>query len=183
MSMKTVGWLVVLSLWATVNCRGAGKVDPALSVKVKQYCSTFFPKACDLKTFEDWYRVGSYCMKYFNTPLNFSDAEFNCRSKAPGGHLVSVHDSNANTDLLCIVMKYNASHPRIWMGGMELFMSNKFVWTDGSPWNFQMWVPGQPDNTQNKEDCVEMNWGNNGKWNDDRCHLKKTFVCSFKNRA
>ncbi|XP_036407680.1 lectin-like [Megalops cyprinoides] len=157
--------------------------DSGLSVRVKEHCYTQFPPVCDINKYADWYRVGSYCLKYFNTSLNFSDAEFFCRNAAPGGHLVSVHSEQANTDLLCIVMKHNASHPRIWMGGMELFQSNKFIWIDGSRWEYQNWVPGQPDNTRNKEDCVEMNWSRTGKWNDDTCSNKKTVVCSFKSRV
>uniref|UniRef100_A0A3B3Q1W8 C-type lectin domain-containing protein n=1 Tax=Paramormyrops kingsleyae TaxID=1676925 RepID=A0A3B3Q1W8_9TELE len=95
-----------------------------------------------------------YCIQ-----LNRSSVyQFACREKATGGHLVSVHDEQANSDVNCIVMKYNYSSPRIWLGGMELFQSKKFIWTDGSVWDFKKWVPGQPDNTNNTEDCVEMNW-------------------------
>lgn len=31
------------------------------------------PKACD--GFTDWFKVGLYCVKYFNTSANFTDAE------------------------------------------------------------------------------------------------------------
>ncbi|XP_048826642.1 lectin-like [Brienomyrus brachyistius] len=154
--------------------------DGSVSVEARQYCASNFPKPCGVKNFKDWYKVGPYCAKYFNTPSSFPDAEFACRQKAAGGHLVSVHEEQANSDVLCIVMKYNYSSPRIWLGAMELFQSKKFIWTDGSLWNFEKWVPGQPDNTHNAEDCVEMNWNNTGLWNDDSCERKKNFVCSFK---
>ncbi|KAM4611391.1 C-type lectin lectoxin-Thr1-like isoform 1-T2 [Polymixia lowei] len=142
------------------------------------------PRACSLNAYKDWYRMGSYCIKYFRTPQNFSNAEMNCRSAAPGGHLVSVHNSEQNSNLLCVVMKFNAHKPRIWMGGFELFQSGRYVWTDASSWNFQAWTPGEPTNRwNNKEDCVEMNWSKIGKWNDHSCHLDKPYVCSFKNRV
>uniref|UniRef100_A0A3B3Q4E7 C-type lectin domain-containing protein n=1 Tax=Paramormyrops kingsleyae TaxID=1676925 RepID=A0A3B3Q4E7_9TELE len=130
----------------------------SVSVDVQQNCASNFPKRCRVRKYEDWYKVGPYCVKYFNTSCSFPDAEFACREKATGGHLVSVHDEQANSDVNCIVMKYNYSSPRIWLGGMELFQSKKFIWTDGSVWDFKKWVPGQPDNTNNTEDCVEMNW-------------------------
>ncbi|XP_072554034.1 lectin-like isoform X2 [Paramormyrops kingsleyae] len=154
--------------------------DGSVSVDVQQNCGSNFPKRCLVRNYEDWYGVGPYCVKYFNKPCSFADAEFACREKVTGGHLVSVHDEQANSGVNCIVMKYNYSLPRIWLGGMELFQSKKFIWTDGSVWDFKKWVPGQPDNTNNTEDCVEMNWKNLGSWNDDRCAVKKTFICSFK---
>ncbi|XP_030640050.1 lectin-like [Chanos chanos] len=142
-------------------------------------CSMKMPRSCDVKRYEDWYKVGTSCVMYFNETLNFTDAEFRCRKEAPGGHLASVHSRRANNDLNCIVFKYNKKSPRIWLGGFELFNSRKWVWIDDSNWDFQAWVPGEPNNHFNKEDCLEMNWKEKGKWNDDRCLKKKNFLCSF----
>uniref|UniRef100_A0A8C1LCQ8 C-type lectin domain-containing protein n=1 Tax=Cyprinus carpio TaxID=7962 RepID=A0A8C1LCQ8_CYPCA len=109
------------------------------------------PKAYPMTGYGDWYKVGSHCVKYFGSPLNFSAAEFRCRNKAPGGHLVSVHKSKANSDLLCF------------FGGFEFFQSGRFIWTDGSSWNYQIWTLGEPNTVFSyKEDCVEMNWNCKG---------------------
>ncbi|XP_030640057.1 lectin-like [Chanos chanos] len=145
-------------------------------------CSMKMPRSCDVKNYEHWYKVGTYCVMYFNELLNFTDAEFHCRNAAPGGHLASVHSSPDNNDLNCIVLKYNKKSPRIWLGGFEFFNSGKWVWTDDSNWDFQAWVPGEPNNQHNKEDCLEMNWKEKGKWNDDWCPTKKNFLCSFTNK-
>ncbi|KAG1956439.1 hypothetical protein F2P79_008146 [Pimephales promelas] len=83
------------------------------------------PKACPMTGYESWFRVGSRCVKYFGNPLNFTAAEFSCRSKAPGGHLVSMHNTKANADVLCIVIKYSPQNLRIWIGGFELFQVNE----------------------------------------------------------
>ncbi|XP_059409261.1 lectin-like [Carassius carassius] len=138
------------------------------------------PKQCPLTGYEDWYRVGSRCVRYFGSPLNFSDAEYSCRNQAPGGHLVSVHNSEANDDLLCIVIRYNPQNLRIWIGGFEFFQSGRFIWTDGSSWNYQTWTPGEPNNYNSREDCVEMNFNHVGKWNDLACHDKQNYICGFK---
>ncbi|ROI47859.1 Lectin [Anabarilius grahami] len=107
--------------------------------------------------------------------------KFSCKSKAPGGHLVSVHNTKANGDVLCIVIKFNPRNLRIWIGGFEFFQSGKFVWTDGSSWNYQIWTPGEPNHVFTyREDCVEMNWNHVGKWNDDACYVKKNYMCAFK---
>ncbi|XP_066574691.1 C-type lectin mannose-binding isoform [Amia ocellicauda] len=171
MAVKSV--LVVL-----VFCLGAGT-----ALDMSKYCSVNFPRPCPLKNYENWYSIGSLCAKYEGTPLNYSEAEFACRKSVLGGHLVSVHNNEANVNVLCLVTKYNQTSQRVWLGAFELFRTTKFVWTDGSDWNYSNWLPGQPDNTANVEDCVEMNWKNTGKWNDDRCSAQKSYVCAFKNRA
>ncbi|XP_016323573.1 galactose-specific lectin nattectin-like [Sinocyclocheilus anshuiensis] len=142
------------------------------------------PKACPMTGYEDWYRVGSRCVKYFSNPLNFTAAEFSCRSKAPGGHLVSVHNSKAIGDVLCIVIKLNPGNLRIWIGGFELFQSGQFIWIDGSFWDFQIWTRGEPNHMYtSSEECVEMNWKEIGRWNDDSCFAKKNYICAFKQNA
>lgn len=51
--------------------------------------------------------------------------QFSCKSKAPGGHLVSVHNKKANDDVLCIVIRFNPHNLRIWIGGFEFFQVNE----------------------------------------------------------
>uniref|UniRef100_A0A8C1J470 C-type lectin domain-containing protein n=1 Tax=Cyprinus carpio TaxID=7962 RepID=A0A8C1J470_CYPCA len=143
------------------------------------------PKACPMTGYKNWYRVGSRCVKYFSNPLNFTAAEFSCRSKAPGGHLVSVHNSKANGDVLCIVVKFNPSNLLTFslkcFISVLLSQSGKFIWTDGSSWNYQIWTPGEANHVFSyREDCVEMNWSHVGKWNDDPCYAKKNYMCAFK---
>eukprot|EP00063_Salmo_salar_P063730 XP_014038565.1 PREDICTED: lectin isoform X1 [Salmo salar] len=185
--MKFVSLIVMMSLVGTKMAltfhRRTGGDDAQVYFQ-EETAECDMPKACDLKNYEDWYRLGSYCIKYYKAPLNFTEAETQCRSAAPGGHLVSVHNCQANDNLLCVVMKNNAKSPRIWLGGFELFQSGKFVWTDGSSWNFDAWTPGEPiSRWTSREDCVEMNWSSIGKWNDHTCFTKKSYVCSFKNRV
>ncbi|CAM4482202.1 unnamed protein product [Leuciscus chuanchicus] len=139
------------------------------------------PEACDVHGFTDWFKVGRHCVKYFNSHANFTQAEFKCRSKAPGAHLVSVHKEKENDYLLCLVKKSNPKNLRIWLGGFEFFKSGKFFWIDGSHWNYQIWTQGEPNHMYtNTEECVEMNWKEVGKWNDDSCDVKKNYICAFK---
>ncbi|XP_048861449.1 lectin-like [Brienomyrus brachyistius] len=154
--------------------------DHSVSVEENQNYLSNILKQCRNGHYKDWYQTGSYCIKYFNTPRSFADAESACRHAASGSRLVSVHDEQTNADVLAVVLKYNSSSPRIWLGGQRLGQSKKFIWTDGSLWNFKKWVPGQPDDTQNIENCVEMNWKILGEWNDVRCTDQKPFVCAFK---
>ncbi|KAK9981239.1 hypothetical protein ABG768_000792 [Culter alburnus] len=138
------------------------------------------PKACGVHGFTDWFKVGRYCVKYFRWPQNFTQAEFKCRSKAPGAHLVSVHSYKENNYLLCIVKKFNPKNLRFWLGGFEFFKSGKFFWLDGSFWDYQIWTRGEPNHMYTAtEECVEMNWKEVGRWNDDSCSVKKNYICAF----
>ncbi|XP_050958297.1 lectin-like [Labeo rohita] len=140
------------------------------------------PTSCNVDGFEKhWYKMDNYCVRYYNQPLNFSDAEFSCREKAPGAHLVSVHNKKHNEILLDIVKKFNPNNLRIWLGAFELFQSGKFLWLDGSFWDYEIWTTGEPTNIYNsKEECLEMNWKETGRWNDDACSYKKNYICAFK---
>ncbi|XP_052400701.1 lectin-like [Carassius gibelio] len=146
---------------------------------VTERCS--MPKPCNVYGFTNWYKVGNVCVKYFNRPLNFTDAEFSCRKTAPGAHLVSVHKKEHNDKLLCIVKRFNPNNLRIWLGAFELFKSGQFLWLDGSYWDYEIWTRGEPNHMYTStEECVEMNWKETGKWNDHGCHFKKNYICAFK---
>ncbi|RXN20031.1 lectin-like protein [Labeo rohita] len=119
--------------------------------------SCAMPTSCKVYSFTDWYEVGSYCVKYFNRPLNFTAAEFKCRATAPGAHLVSVHSKKHNDYLLCMVQNFNPNNLRFWLGAFELFQSGTFLWTDGSFWDFQIWNRGEPNHLYTRiNECVEM---------------------------
>ncbi|XP_072554043.1 ladderlectin-like [Paramormyrops kingsleyae] len=133
-------------------------------------------KQCDGQH-KDWYRTGQYCIRYFNTPCSFDVAESTC-SQTSGAHLVSVHSSQENEDVFSLLGSASSA-PRIWLGGYRDGQSNNFIWKDGSNWDYQNWVPGQPSYTSHTENCVEMNWKNQKQWNDDLCSNKKPFVCAF----
>lgn len=34
--------------------------------------------------------------------------------------------------------------------------TGRFIWLDGAHWNYADWLPGEPNNTANVEDCVEL---------------------------
>uniref|UniRef100_A0A8C1MW59 C-type lectin domain-containing protein n=1 Tax=Cyprinus carpio TaxID=7962 RepID=A0A8C1MW59_CYPCA len=178
----SIGVLLMILLFGSGNFLKLEREFVAGRTNVTARCS--MPKPCNVYGFTDWYKVGSVCVKYFDRPLNFTDAEFNCRTKVPGAHLVSVHEEKHNDYLLCIVKKFNPNNLRIWLGAFELFKSGQFLWVDGSNWDFQIWTRGEPNHMYTSiEECAEMNWKEIGRWNDDACHVKKNYICAFKRNA
>ncbi|XP_065121395.1 lectin-like [Paramisgurnus dabryanus] len=179
---KSVSFLLLALLWDSGYVLTIKRGDTAAHVNLTASCCPL--KQCNVDGFNDWFKVDKYCVKYFSTPLNFTDAENSCRRTVPGGHLVSVHNAGANNNLLSIVTKMNPKNLRIWLGGYELFQSGKFLWTDGSFWDYEDWTPGEPSNLYSStEECVEMNWKDAGKWNDDSCNFKKNYICAFKRKG
>ena len=60
-----------------------------------------------------------------------------------------------------------------WLGGRRN-SANKFVWSDGTPWDYSNWLPNEP-NSSGDEDCVHT--ATTG-WNDLRCnHLNIPYIC------
>ncbi|KTF82970.1 hypothetical protein cypCar_00026708 [Cyprinus carpio] len=52
----------------------------------------------------------------------------------------------------------------------------EWLWTDGTPFDYTHWAPGQPDNLQS-ENCGEFNYNNN-RWNDANCLTTRGYVCA-----
>ncbi|XP_073715944.1 C-type lectin BpLec-like [Misgurnus anguillicaudatus] len=180
---KSVCFLLLALLWDSGYVLTIKRGDTAAHVNLTAFHR--LPNQCNVDGFNnDWYKVDNYCVKYFRRPLNFTDAENSCRRKVPGGHLVSVHNFGANYDLLSIVRKMNPKNLRMWLGGYEILQSGKFLWMDGSFWDYEAWTPGEPRHIySSKEECVEMNWKGSGKWNDDSCSNRKGYICAFKHKG
>ena len=56
-----------------------------------------------------------------------------------------------------------------WTGGYRM-PDGGWGWTDGSPWNFTNWSPGEPNDDGGNENFVEINFPYGptvGQWNDD----------------
>ncbi|KAG9329803.1 hypothetical protein JZ751_029574 [Albula glossodonta] len=154
------------------------------AMTIEKRLKKFFPPVCKKANGTNWYKVGSYCVKYFKGPVEFGTAETNCAKDAPGGHLASVHSVQANDDFHNIIMKYSPNNPRTWIGGLEIPSTKTYIWTDASPWNYQAWESGEPGSWFWKsEHCVEMDYNVNKKWYDSACNTKLGYMCAYKLQA
>ena len=62
---------------------------------------------------------------------------------------------------------------------------NKFVWADGSEFNYKTdyhrFSIGQPDKTYKTEDCFEEEKGRRQfVWNDENCDKLNAFICQVQ---
>ncbi|XP_035999349.1 lactose-binding lectin l-2 isoform X2 [Fundulus heteroclitus] len=53
-----------------------------------------------------------------------------------------------------------------------------WLWSDGSPFTFSGWSPGEPNNSGGKENCMQINLRGRKFVNDADCDIRLSFVCS-----
>ena len=54
--------------------------------------------------------------------------------------MVSIHSAEEND----FVAQLGSSTPRLWLGGKRDCLDCSEYWTDGTPWDFETWIPGNP---------------------------------------
>uniref|UniRef100_A0A671SEJ4 C-type lectin domain-containing protein n=1 Tax=Sinocyclocheilus anshuiensis TaxID=1608454 RepID=A0A671SEJ4_9TELE len=114
------------------------------------------PQSCSKHGFTDWYKVQSLCQ--------ILQKVIKCSS--------CVLSSSHNDYLLCIVKKFNPNNLRIWLGSFELFKVKRLF--------VRLTNRGSEENELSCFECLEMNWKEIGRWNDDSCFVKKNYICAFK---
>ncbi|XP_078029223.1 macrophage mannose receptor 1-like [Epinephelus lanceolatus] len=124
-------------------------------IPTRNFCYKLFPESrSDWKT---WYEAKDYC-------------------KAIGGDLLSIH----NRLELIVGHRYDGN---AWIGLNAPDPATGYIWTDGSPVNFQHWKEGEPNNKNNVEACAEFSlyeqtWS--GSWNDVQCEKYNKWLCQIR---
>ena len=106
--------------------------------------------------------------------LPFADAEADCVSQ--GGHLASVHDPELDQQLWEAAVEIKASS--WWFGLHDQDEEGAFVWTDGTPFDYDAWGNGEP-NDAGSEDCAHWADWTGGQWNDIPCDYEIPYVCKL----
>ncbi|XP_074480142.1 C-type isolectin Sp-CL4-like [Sebastes fasciatus] len=138
-----------------------------------EICESYEPAACG----DGWIHMAKdRCVKYFETPKTFQEAQDECVSE--GGGLVSMHNEGEVIEVLCLSYSASTDLKQFWIGAER--SGEEFKYVDGSAFDYHQWHNGQPDNFGGDEDCVESNYEEWGMWNDNVCSKKKPFVCAKK---
>ncbi|WP_437636548.1 CotH kinase family protein [Sorangium sp. So ce854] len=106
-------------------------------------------------------------------PATWEDAELDC--VAQGGHLASIHDEEMQ-DL--VVSGADAIQPGDWWIGLtDAASEGDFQWTDGTPYDYERWTGGEPNDAGGGEHCAELAGWASGRWNDMPCDAELPYVC------
>ncbi|XP_022109440.1 C-type lectin lectoxin-Lio2-like [Acanthaster planci] len=119
-----------------------------------------------------WRLMDGYCYRVFPQDKQWSKADEFCNkfNRSRSSSLVSIHSEKENKFVGNL-----AGKRRSWIGLHDRYSEAKFMYTDGSPFNYDAFLPGEPNNA-NGEDCVEIKWR---KWNDLKCNLPRPFICKM----
>ncbi|XP_051837962.1 pulmonary surfactant-associated protein D-like isoform X2 [Antechinus flavipes] len=133
---------------------------------------TSFSKYQKAELFPSGRAVGVNIFKTSGFEGNFKKALQSCRQA--GGEVASPRSAAENTAVQEIVTIYNKA---AFLGMTDSQTEGKFIYPTGEPLGYSNWAPGEPNNDQDKEDCIETY--TNGKWNDKSCEESRLIICQF----
>ena len=149
--------------WQTLPCRAQRQV-------VCECSSAFQPPpvpACMTdESFDLSFQGRRY--RFENTRRTRQEAQDDCA--ATGAHLIVINDASENGGARLFALDED-----VWLGYDDIAVENDFQWITGSPNPFEAWAQGEPNNTNNDEDCVEL--GREGLWNDQECVDTNSYIC------
>ncbi|KAM4528248.1 uncharacterized protein PAE49_000185 [Odontesthes bonariensis] len=92
-----------------------------------------------------------------------------------GANLVSIHNQEEE-EFLSLYSKGSSK----WIGLKHNPIEGGYSWSDGTPLSHTNWGPGEPNNHEGREECVEMVSNANGSfsvWNDLNCDAHQDWIC------
>ncbi|XP_003725902.1 lactose-binding lectin l-2 [Strongylocentrotus purpuratus] len=134
---------------------------------------------------EGFIQVGNRCYHYNSDKVDWHDAHRACEGL--GAHLVSIHNYEDSREVYALWKSLvdesyvNYLHRTYWIGLHDVQNENNFEWSDGTPMDYSLWHPSQPNN-YGGEDCVApFNYGSNDfdkqRWHDHGCRNRKPYFC------
>uniref|UniRef100_A0A8C5SBU5 Surfactant protein D n=1 Tax=Laticauda laticaudata TaxID=8630 RepID=A0A8C5SBU5_LATLA len=131
-----------------------------------------FSKYQKVAAFPGGRTVGTKVFKTSGYEGNFDDLRQKCAQA--GGQLATPRNAAENDAIQKIVLLYNKA---AFLGITDLKTKGTFKYLNDQLLTYINWLPGEPNNSGGKENCVEV--FSNGKWNDKSCGEKRLLVCEF----
>ncbi|XP_026546861.1 C-type lectin BpLec-like isoform X2 [Notechis scutatus] len=129
----------------------------------------------------NWLQKQGNCYGYFDEKLSWDEAEFECQTFGPGCHLASILSIQESALMSVYIRDKQQSRSHVWIGLRDISGRRRWRWADESTYNYQAWLPYQPDNSQKNEHCVEVTYFSNFKlWNDGKCTGRNAYICKYQ---
>ena len=119
-----------------------------------------------------WKQSGDKCYKYIDSPLSWDMAQKRCKVMGNGGSLAYVESEEVNNN----VFESTGNKGDFWIGLTDKCHESKWSSVFGKQSTYQKWLPDEPNDMGNGEDCVHVTSTDRG-WNDLGCEEKRPFVC------
>ncbi|XP_076829471.1 macrophage mannose receptor 1-like isoform X2 [Brachyhypopomus gauderio] len=163
-------------LWDVISCDHKQKYickKIAEGITTTKEPSTTQPLSCP----SDWIKKDpANCIRVYKNTADNMKTWFEARDfcRAIGGDLASFHSESERDSLP------NTWGIKAWIGFSSLDANSGFVWTDGTPSDFDNWNPGEPNNYNNVEHCVEAFFHYVNRWNDKECDAYNDWICQIR---
>ncbi|XP_061173496.1 macrophage mannose receptor 1-like [Saccostrea echinata] len=116
----------------------------------------------------------SSCFYFISKLLTWSSAEYECRKR--GAHLISIDDAEEQAFITGVLKSIDVDGS-VWIGANSRTEGVGFQWTDGDPFVYYNWFPGDPESQlEGDEECVAM-FISNSLWTDNSCQQLHSAVC------
>uniref|UniRef100_A0A3P9DBA3 Ladderlectin n=1 Tax=Maylandia zebra TaxID=106582 RepID=A0A3P9DBA3_9CICH len=156
-------------------------VMTALTTAAGEYCRT----SCNMQVSKrdliktsggcphGWTEFRDRCFVYVPTSMTWPRAERNCLSM--DANLVSVHSSSEYH----MIQKMTAPHgyQTTWVGGTNAPGEHIWFWSDGRPFQYTNWCPGEPI-SGSRPFCLQINYSDSNCWLDSWCGYHLPSVCA-----
>lgn len=123
--------------------------------------------------------TGSY--KMLEIYVSWQDAQNHCRALGKGWDLASVLNDKELVELRALL-----GDQKCWIGLNDIMTNKQWQWSDGSAYKYKHWNPGEPNDNNNEEHCVEMTGEvdeKTGGWNDLRCSQVQDACCGYRSAS
>jgi hypothetical protein len=141
--------LCVLTTVGVVGCQNAPREPNEPIVEAEADRSSKAP--ADATAF------GGHHYKVYEENVSWHEAKKRCEKL--GGHLATVGDEKEHTFIAKL-----ADERFLFLGATDEKEEGKWVWVDGTEWDFTAWLGGQPNNSYGSEHYLSTFEG--GGWND-----------------
>ncbi|KAK4312213.1 hypothetical protein Pmani_016336 [Petrolisthes manimaculis] len=146
--------------------------------KGRNYVGPQLPPPPEVDCPAGWTYFNEHCYYFSSDSANWDTAELNCKSNL-GSALASITSQDENE---FIRGKLVDSWNNAWLGLHDDNNGDNWHWIDGSPYIYNYWGDGEPNNSQGGEHCGEMivtEYLFDGDWNDQICSMELPYICKI----
>ncbi|XP_022111723.1 perlucin-like protein [Acanthaster planci] len=141
-----------------------------ISVVGKDTCPSSAIASCP----PSWQPWGGYCYRFTDEKADWNQSKLACQ--AIGGVMGVPYSPEENEFMMQMARKENITH--FWIGCSDTEKEGTWVCEgQGKGEPFFNWSPGEPNNSHDNEDCVEIWLGRIGSMNDESCNKPFGAIC------
>uniref|UniRef100_A0A673BHE3 Macrophage mannose receptor 1 n=1 Tax=Sphaeramia orbicularis TaxID=375764 RepID=A0A673BHE3_9TELE len=109
--------------------------------------------------------------------LTWYQARRSCQQQ--GGDLLSIIELHEQSYISGLTNTLGTS---LWIGLNSLDFDSGWQWSNGNPFRYLNWAPGQPS-SEPGTNCVSLNAGKASKWESSACTRKHGYICRKGNQS